>query len=97
MSYFGQGNNGRPILLHRTDVTSDVSEVVIDNVFDTAFDWHYLVGVDVTIDDASVSLRIIRRALSYEISNRIKLINNCKDSDLSFDNNLNIYFICGYL
>jgi len=43
-------------------------------------------------EDKREVLRIIRRALSYEISNRIKLINNCKDSDLSFDNNLNIYF-----
>ena len=43
-------------------------------------------------EDKREILRIIRRVLSSEVSKRVKLINNCSDTDLSFDNNLNIYF-----
>jgi len=43
-------------------------------------------------EDKREILRIIRRVLSSEVSKRVKLINNCSDNDLSFDNNLNIYF-----
>ena len=48
--------------------------------------------VSKNLEDKREILRIIRRVLSSEVSKRVKLINNCSDNDLSFDNNLNIYF-----
>ena len=42
-------------------------------------------------------LRIIRKVLSSEVSRRVKLVNNSKDNELSFDENLNIYFNGIYL
>ena len=96
MSYFGQGNNGRPILLHRTDVTSAVSEVVIDNVFDTAFDWHYLVGVDVTIDDASVSIRIVRRASGSDVTTTLDYMGQRGSNNSANENTMTNQTVAGY-
>ena len=68
MSYYGKGNNGRPVLLRKYDVTSAVSEVTFDGVFKGDFDWHYLIGVDVTTDDASTAIRIMRRASGSDVT-----------------------------
>ncbi len=48
-------------------------------------------------EDKREILRIIRKVLSSEVSRRVKLVNNSKDNELSFDENLNIYFNGIYL
>ena len=74
MSYYGKGNNGRPILLRKYDVTSAVSEVTFDGVFKGDFDWHYLIGVDVDVSSASVDLRAIRRANGSDVTTTLDVM-----------------------
>ena len=83
MSYYGKGNNGRPILLRKYDVTSAVSEVTFDGVFKGDFDWHYLIGVDVDVSSASVDLRAIRRANGSDVTSTLDVMSHKgTDTDL---------------
>lgn len=62
MSYIGAGTNaGNPVLIATTTVSSAVSEVTFDGVFTGNTNHYKLICVDATIDDASASIRIIRR------------------------------------
>ena len=96
MSYFGKGNNGRPILLHKTELSGSVSEVVIDNVFDTAFDWHYLVGVDVTIDAAAASIRIIRRKDGSDVTTTLDYMGHRGSNTSAQENTMSNQTVAGY-
>ena len=61
MSYFGRNNASNPVLIATTTVSSAVASVTFDGVFKDYTNHYKLICVDATIDDASASIRIIRR------------------------------------
>jgi len=71
MGYMGKGTQGSPVLLKKVILTGAVSEITMDNVFNKDFDWHYLIGVDVTIAAASQAIRIIRRQDGADVTTEL--------------------------
>jgi len=96
MSYYGKGNNGRPVLLRKYDVTSAVSEVTFDGVFKGDFDWHYLVGVDVATDDASTSIRIMRRASGSDVTTTLDYMGQRGSNTSANENTMTNQTVGGY-
>ena len=68
MSYIGKSNAANPVLIATTTVSSAVSEVTFDKVFTGNTNHYKLMCVDMTIDDASSSVRIIRRNAGSDVT-----------------------------
>ena len=96
MSYYGKGNNGSPVLIHKTILSGAVSEVIIDNVFDTSFDWHYLVGVDVAIDDASTAIQVIRRKDGSDVDTTLDYMGMRGSNTSAHENIMTNQTVSGY-
>ena len=61
MGYYGKSNAANPVLIAKAELTGDVANVIFDGVFNGETNHYKLVCVDMTIDDASTSIRIMRR------------------------------------
>ena len=61
MGYIGTSNAANPVLVATTTVSSDVTSVTFDRVFKGYTNHYKLICVDMTIDDASTAIRIMRR------------------------------------
>lgn len=96
MSYIGRSNNGSPVLLHKTVLSGAASEVIIDGVFDKNFDWHYLVGVDVTIAAANQAIRIVRRSGGYDVTTTLDYMGHRGDNSAAVENVMVNQTVAGY-
>jgi len=96
MSYIGRSNNGSPVLLHKTILSGAVSEVAIDGVFDTSFDWHYLIGVDVTVSAADTAVRIIRRSGGSDVTTTLDYMGHYGDNSAAVESALTNQTSAGY-
>ena len=94
--YIGKGNAGSPTLIARTDVGSAVSEVTFDGVFSESFDWHYLIGVDVTIAAASQAIRIVRRAGGSDVTTELDYMGHRGDNSAAVENVMVNQTVAGY-
>ena len=61
MGYIGTSNAANPVLVATTTVSSATASVTFDRVFKGYTNHYKLVCVDMTIDDASTAIRIMRR------------------------------------
>ena len=96
MGYMGKGTHGAPVLIRKVELSAAASEVTLDNVFDKNFDWHYLVGVDVTIDAASQAIRIIRRAGGSDVSTTLDYMGYRGDNSAAVENVMVNQTVAGY-
>ena len=68
MGYIGTSNAANPVLVASTTVSSDVTSVTFDRVFKGYTNHYKLICVDMTIDDASTAIRIMRRNAGSDVT-----------------------------
>jgi hypothetical protein len=96
MGYMGKGTHGAPVLIRKVELSAAASEVTLDNVFDKNFDWHYLVGVDVTIDAANQAIRIIRRSGGSDVTTTLDYMGHYGDNSAAVESALTNQTSAGY-
>ena len=61
MGYYGKSNAANPTLIAVNELSGAVSAVIFDGVFKGDTNHYKLICVDMTLDDASTNIRIMRR------------------------------------
>mgnify|MGYP003150217717 CR=1 FL=1 len=61
MGYYGKSNAANPVLISAQELSAATSAVIFDGVFNEETNHYKLVCVDMTLDDASTDIRIMRR------------------------------------